>query len=140
MASISLSTLSSLHLLWNHHSTLSTVFVDSFYDEILAAIVVFEGSSAPVGHHIALLTGSEADLDKAKEKSNSIIVRAVDLAPPTTTEIEAATKTVETVVAVPVERNSDGGVIATPFAKKLCLWLKSGVVLFCWIHKPVSER
>lgn len=45
--------------------------VESFHDGILAAIVVPEGSSAPVGSPIALLAESEAEIALAKSQASS---------------------------------------------------------------------
>ncbi|XP_078156870.1 2-oxoacid dehydrogenases acyltransferase family protein [Carex rostrata] len=45
--------------------------VESFHDGILAAIVVPEGSSAPVGSPIALLAESEAEVALAKSQASS---------------------------------------------------------------------
>ncbi|KAL9256636.1 hypothetical protein AKJ16_DCAP07709 [Drosera capensis] len=97
--------------------------VESFYDGILAAIVVPEGSSAPVGSPIALLAGSAADLDKAREKAKAIGV-ASPKAEENSTKIKAATETVSAPIqqsndTLVVERKSSGVVIATPYAKKL---------------------
>ncbi|GAB2242223.1 hypothetical protein Droror1_Dr00018998 [Drosera rotundifolia] len=97
--------------------------VESFYDGILAAIVVPEGCSAPVGSPIALLAGSEADLDKAREKAKTIEV-ASPKAEENSAKIEAATEIVTAPIqqsndTVVVERKSSGVVIATPYAKKL---------------------
>ncbi|MGF1574883.1 MAG: dihydrolipoamide acetyltransferase family protein [Cyanophyceae cyanobacterium] len=46
--------------------------VESFHSGILAAIVVPEGGSAPVGSAIALLAETEADVEKAKKKAASL--------------------------------------------------------------------
>ena len=46
--------------------------VESFHSGILAAIVVPEGGSAPVGSAIALLAETEEDVEKAKKKAASL--------------------------------------------------------------------
>ncbi|MCD7470171.1 Lta2p [Datura stramonium] len=86
--------------------------VETFYDGILAAIVVNEGETAPVGAPIGLLAETEDEISeaKAKAKGQSIVTTS-----PATTD--AAPK-----VATPPPAAATSGprkIIATPFAKKL---------------------
>jgi pyruvate dehydrogenase E2 component (dihydrolipoamide acetyltransferase) len=81
--------------------------VETFYDGILAAIVVPEGESAPVGAPIGLLAESEDEIDEARappETVTSTPAPAIPQPPPP-----------------PAKPVSDGPrkIVATPFAKKL---------------------
>ncbi|KAL1189665.1 Dihydrolipoyllysine-residue acetyltransferase component 4 of pyruvate dehydrogenase complex [Cardamine amara subsp. amara] len=88
--------------------------VETFYDGYLAAIVVGEGETAPVGAAIGLLAETEAEIEEAKtkaaSKSSSSTPQAVVPSPPPVTSSPA-----------PVTAVSDGPrkTVATPYAKKL---------------------
>lgn len=109
--------------------------VETFYDGFLAAIMVEEGSVAPVGSAIALLAENEEEISEAKLKaSNSATTTAS--APPspslTTSAAVSPSPSSEAVLpskpasaAAPVASSihpaSEGGkrVVATPYAKQL---------------------
>lgn len=93
--------------------------VETFYDGILAAIVVPEGESAPVGAPIGILAESEEEIAEAK-------ARASQSGSKSEAKIEApasqATAPADvSVFAPPPPAPKDGGRkgVATPFAKKL---------------------
>lgn len=91
--------------------------VETFYDGILAAIVVPEGESAPVGAPIGILAESEEEIEEAKARaSQSGSKSEAKIDPPAS----QATPTVDVPVATP-PAPADGGRkgVATPFAKKL---------------------
>lgn len=84
--------------------------VEIFYDGILAAIVVSEGETAPVGAPIGLLAETEAEVFEAREKAaNSAPIPSIpyDSAPATSPAL-----------ATPVS-DVPRKAVATPFAKKL---------------------
>ncbi|XP_021723832.1 dihydrolipoyllysine-residue acetyltransferase component 4 of pyruvate dehydrogenase complex, chloroplastic [Chenopodium quinoa] len=92
--------------------------VETFYDGILAAIVVGEGDSAPVGAPIGILAESEEEIEEAKARasqsgSNSEVKVEVP-ASPVTTSVDAP-------AVAPAVARTEGGRkgVATPFAKKL---------------------
>ncbi|XP_021754124.1 dihydrolipoyllysine-residue acetyltransferase component 4 of pyruvate dehydrogenase complex, chloroplastic-like [Chenopodium quinoa] len=92
--------------------------VETFYDGILAAIVVGEGESAPVGAPIGILAESEEEIEEAKARasqsgSNSEVKAEVPPSP--------VTAPVETPATTPAVAPTEGGRkgVATPFAKKL---------------------
>ncbi|XP_071716326.1 dihydrolipoyllysine-residue acetyltransferase component 4 of pyruvate dehydrogenase complex, chloroplastic-like [Rutidosis leptorrhynchoides] len=97
--------------------------VETFYDGILAAIVVPAGETAPVGASIGLLAETEADVEEAKAKAASISGSASSPAPAAAVEpAEPAPAPVASPVApaVPaVQSGSPKKVVSTPFAKKL---------------------
>ncbi|KAJ8531095.1 hypothetical protein K7X08_025826 [Anisodus acutangulus] len=84
--------------------------VETFYDGILAAIVVNEGETAPVGAPIGLLAETEDEIAeaKAKAKGQSVVTEA---APP-----KVATSPPPPAAAAP---SGPTRIIATPYAKKL---------------------
>ncbi|CAF1739820.1 unnamed protein product [Brassica napus] len=85
--------------------------VETFYDGYLAAIVVGEGETAPVGAAIGLLAETEAEIEEAKNKAASKpSSSAVVPSPPPATSSPA-----------PAAAASDGPrkTVATPHAKKL---------------------
>lgn len=94
--------------------------VETFYDGYLAAIVVGEGESAPVGAAIGLLAETEAEIEEAKikaaSKSSSSVSPVVPSPPPATSSPAPAIAQPAPVAAV-----SDGPrkTVATPYAKKL---------------------
>ncbi|KAH9627260.1 hypothetical protein KSS87_017482 [Heliosperma pusillum] len=89
--------------------------VETFYDGILAAIVVAEGESAPVGAPIGLLAETEDDIAEAKARA------AGKSAGKSTTAPESPAQAEETVVVAAVAAPTEGGRegAATPYAKKL---------------------
>ncbi|MFS7993336.1 putative dihydrolipoyllysine-residue acetyltransferase [Helianthus anomalus] len=86
--------------------------VETFYDGILAAIVVPEGESAPVGAPIGLLAESEAEIEAARAQAGSAPA-AVASAPSASIPVAVA--------ATPAAVVADGPrkVVLTPYAKKL---------------------
>ncbi|KAG7626589.1 Dihydrolipoyllysine-residue acetyltransferase component 4 of pyruvate dehydrogenase complex [Arabidopsis thaliana] len=95
--------------------------VETFYDGYLAAIVVGEGETAPVGAAIGLLAETEAEIEEAKSKaaskSSSSVAEAVVPSPPPVTSSPASA----IAQPAPVTAVSDGPrkTVATPYAKKL---------------------
>lgn len=92
--------------------------VETFYDGILAAIVVAEGESAPVGAPIGLLAETEAEIEEAKAKAaggsapSTPAASAPSPPPPPSAPVAAP----PTPVAA-----ADGPrkIVSTPYAKKL---------------------
>jgi pyruvate dehydrogenase E2 component (dihydrolipoamide acetyltransferase) len=97
--------------------------VETFYDGILAAIVVPEGESAPVGAPIGLLAESEEEIDEARAKAAS--KSSPSALKPATSPPETVTSTPAPAIPQPppppAKPVSDGPrkIVATPFAKKL---------------------
>ncbi|CAK9160330.1 unnamed protein product [Ilex paraguariensis] len=118
--------------------------VETFYDGYLAAIIVEEGNSAPVGSAIALLAESEDEISQAKSKASGTSSSSTSSSsPPPPVEATAGDsapvgppvveKTGSKVMASSTHPASEGGkrVVASPYAKKLAKELKvdlSGVV------------
>ncbi|KAK9676188.1 hypothetical protein RND81_11G059800 [Saponaria officinalis] len=92
--------------------------VETFYDGILAAIVVPEGQSAPVGAPIGLLAETEADIAEAKAKAASAQTGGSPPSPPSS---ETADTVVTPPAPAPPVSPAVGGRegVATPYAKKL---------------------
>ncbi|KAB1221045.1 Dihydrolipoyllysine-residue acetyltransferase component of pyruvate dehydrogenase complex [Morella rubra] len=96
--------------------------VETFYDGILAAIVVPEGESAPVGAPIGLLAETEEEVAEARAKAASKSApstpASVTPSPPPATSTTAPAIAQTPPPAQPV---SDGPrkIVATPYAKKL---------------------
>ncbi|XP_076932773.1 dihydrolipoyllysine-residue acetyltransferase component 4 of pyruvate dehydrogenase complex, chloroplastic-like [Bidens hawaiensis] len=97
--------------------------VETFYDGILAAIVVPEGESAPVGAPIGLLAETEADVEEARAKAaksgGSPAALAAEVAAtvadtPATAEAPVAASSASADVADGPRR-----IVSTPYAKKL---------------------
>ncbi|CAN6550263.1 unnamed protein product [Malus baccata var. baccata] len=94
--------------------------VETFYDGILAAIVVGEGETAPVGAAIGLLAETEDEVAEAREKAkstSSFSSPAVTPTPPPATAIPAPAIAQPAPSATPTYTAKKG--VATPFAKKL---------------------
>ncbi|PKU79395.1 dihydrolipoyllysine-residue acetyltransferase component 4 of pyruvate dehydrogenase complex, chloroplastic [Dendrobium catenatum] len=90
--------------------------VETFYDGILAAIVVPEGEVAPVGAPIGLLAETEDEVALAKAKAQSPAqsrTAAVSASPPS----PVAAAPVASPLTVPAEGSRK--LVATPYAKKL---------------------
>ncbi|XP_061374663.1 dihydrolipoyllysine-residue acetyltransferase component 4 of pyruvate dehydrogenase complex, chloroplastic-like isoform X1 [Gastrolobium bilobum] len=94
--------------------------VETFYDGILAAIVVADGETAPVGAPIALLAETEEEIAEAKAKAaKSASPSAVAPAPPAETTNPAPA--ISQPPPPPAKSVSDGPrkTVATPQAMKL---------------------
>ncbi|KAK2971570.1 hypothetical protein RJ640_017939 [Escallonia rubra] len=92
--------------------------VETFYGGILAAIVVAEGETAPVGAPIGLLAESEAEIAEAKAKAASSGPSAPS--PPPPPPAAAAPPPPPTpVAAAPAPSDGPKKIVTTPFAKKL---------------------
>ncbi|XP_057810614.1 dihydrolipoyllysine-residue acetyltransferase component 4 of pyruvate dehydrogenase complex, chloroplastic-like isoform X2 [Salvia miltiorrhiza] len=88
--------------------------VETFYDGILAAIVVNEGEMAPVGSAIGILAETEDEVAEAKAKAKAA---AQSPSSPATSEPEAEESApIPAPAPAPV---APGKVAATPYAKKL---------------------
>lgn len=94
--------------------------VETFYDGILAAIVVSEGETAPVGAAIGILAETEEEIAEAKAKASA---KSSGAAPPAT---EAVAPTPPPASSTPAQPASAASVaegprktVVTPFAKKL---------------------
>ncbi|XP_030454545.1 dihydrolipoyllysine-residue acetyltransferase component 4 of pyruvate dehydrogenase complex, chloroplastic [Syzygium oleosum] len=99
--------------------------VETFYDGILAAIVVPEGESAPVGSPIGLLAETEDEVAEAKAKAaaKSGSPSSPPPAPPAA-ETPAVTSNPAPAIAQPPPQPAapvgvPGQIVATPSAKKL---------------------
>lgn len=98
--------------------------VESFHDGILAAIVVPEGESAPVGAAIAFLAESEEEVALAKAKAESQSSGGAAAAPAPAGASATVVETDGKVAAAPapaVTAVAEGPkkIVATPYAKKL---------------------
>ena len=93
--------------------------VETFYDGILAAIVVPEGDSAPVGAPIGLLAETEDEIAEAKAKAASSSNSTSP--PPTSSPAPAISQPQPQPQPPPSKPVSDSPrkTVATPFAKKL---------------------
>lgn len=103
--------------------------VETFYDGILAAIVVGEGEVAPVGAAIGILAENEGEIDEAKTKASSISGGGGG-APPPAPEVSAPSPPVAQAASVsqavaapppppPPPSSGPRKIVATPYAKKL---------------------
>ncbi|PIN05954.1 Dihydrolipoamide acetyltransferase [Handroanthus impetiginosus] len=95
--------------------------VETFYDGILAAIVVSEGESAPVGSPIGILAETENEIAEAKAKAASLSSSATTpaSAPKAEESAPVAAKVEAPAPAVAAAPATPGKVVATPYAKKL---------------------
>ncbi|KAL3510810.1 hypothetical protein ACH5RR_030211 [Cinchona calisaya] len=96
--------------------------VETFYDGILAAIVVNEGEMAPVGAPIGLLAETEEEIAEAKAKAQSKSQSSSPApAPPTATSAPPPSPKAESPSPPPPPSAADGPrkTVVTPFAKKL---------------------
>ncbi|XP_041996607.1 dihydrolipoyllysine-residue acetyltransferase component 4 of pyruvate dehydrogenase complex, chloroplastic-like, partial [Salvia splendens] len=92
--------------------------VETFYDGILAAIVVNEGETAPVGAAIGLLAETEAEIAEARAKATAQSPAAPP--PPVEESAHVASKAESPAPApAPVAAATPGKLVATPYAKKL---------------------
>uniref|UniRef100_A0A5B6YGQ3 Dihydrolipoamide acetyltransferase component of pyruvate dehydrogenase complex n=1 Tax=Davidia involucrata TaxID=16924 RepID=A0A5B6YGQ3_DAVIN len=91
--------------------------VETFYDGILAAIVVGEGESAPVGAPIGLLAETEEEIAEAKAKAaNSSTPPLAASTPPPPPPAAAAPPAKS---AAPAPTDGPRKIVSTPYAKKL---------------------
>ncbi|KAG9140318.1 hypothetical protein Leryth_023301 [Lithospermum erythrorhizon] len=105
--------------------------VETFYDGILAAIVVNDGETAPVGAPIGILAETEEDIEEAKKrganggvKNQSLPTETKDDVPPMTKNDAPAAMAAASSAVAPtgvVKGGSEAGrkIVVTPFAKKL---------------------
>lgn len=95
--------------------------VETFYDGILAAIVVPEGETAPVGAPIGLLAETEEDIAEAKARAAQSGSKSGSSAPPKAETPAPASSPGPAAAAPTVAPAAEGPrkVVATPFAKKL---------------------
>ncbi|GMY29274.1 dihydrolipoyllysine-residue acetyltransferase component 4 of pyruvate dehydrogenase complex, chloroplastic [Fagus crenata] len=98
--------------------------VETFYDGILAAIVVPEGESAPVSAPIGLLAETEDEIAEAKAKANSSSSTPKAITPtsppPTSNPVPAISQPPPSPSPSPSPiLDSPKKTVATPFAKKL---------------------
>lgn len=102
--------------------------VETFYDGILAAIVVGEGEVAPVGAPIGLLAENEEEVAEAKAKANNASAPSSSGAPPPPPETtpapspasaSAPAPTPAPAPAPPSDPQGPRRIIVTPYAKKL---------------------
>ncbi|XP_039117152.1 dihydrolipoyllysine-residue acetyltransferase component 5 of pyruvate dehydrogenase complex, chloroplastic [Dioscorea cayenensis subsp. rotundata] len=108
--------------------------VETFYDGYLAAIIVDEGSSAPVGSAIALLAETVEEIALAKSQASSSSPSAPAPASPPPPPPEAVPETLASppppksapVSASSTHPASESGqrIVATPYARKLAKDLK----------------
>ncbi|XVF03415.1 hypothetical protein REPUB_Repub04eG0259400 [Reevesia pubescens] len=99
--------------------------VETFYDGVLAAIVVGEGETAPVGAAIGILAETEEEIAEAKAKaasksgaSTTPSVPPPSPAPPATSA-PASPKPTPAPSAAPVAEDGTRKTVLTPYAKKL---------------------
>ncbi|XP_061375112.1 dihydrolipoyllysine-residue acetyltransferase component 4 of pyruvate dehydrogenase complex, chloroplastic-like [Gastrolobium bilobum] len=95
--------------------------VETFYDGILAAIVVAEGETAPVGAPIGLLAESEEEIAEAKAKAANSASSATAATPIQPENSSPAPAISPPSPPPPAKAISDGlrKTVATPYAKKL---------------------
>ncbi|XP_010909491.1 dihydrolipoyllysine-residue acetyltransferase component 4 of pyruvate dehydrogenase complex, chloroplastic [Elaeis guineensis] len=94
--------------------------VETFYDGILAAIVVPEGETAPVGAPIGLLAESEDEVPLAKAQAQSQSqVQSHSSSPPSPPPPSDPTPSPAPTAAVKPEAEGPRKAVATPYAKKL---------------------
>lgn len=92
--------------------------VETFYDGILAAIVVGEGETAPVGAAIGILAETEDEIAEAKAKAASTSGASTPSAPPPPPTPSPAPAKPTPAAAAPVAEGPRN-TVATPYAKKL---------------------
>lgn len=91
--------------------------VETFYDGILAAIVVPEGETAPVGAPIGILAETEEEIAEAKAKASSSSPSTTSSPPPPTSPTPTPPPAASQ--SAPVKSSPTGKIVATPSAKKL---------------------
>ncbi|MDC0834180.1 dihydrolipoamide acetyltransferase family protein [Geitlerinema sp. CS-897] len=103
--------------------------VESFYEGILATIVVGEGEVAPVGGTIALLAETEAEIEEAKQKAQQQQQGQPQTAAasetPSTPQPTPAAATAQNGASQAAASGQNGGrIVASPRARKLAKELK----------------
>ncbi|GFS44353.1 2-oxoacid dehydrogenases acyltransferase family protein [Actinidia rufa] len=95
--------------------------VETFYDGILAAIVVGEGEVAPVGAPIGLLAETENEIAEAKSKVKSAGSSSQSAPPPAAFPPPPPLPAVAAAPHPPAAKVADGPrkIVATPYAKQL---------------------
>lgn len=96
--------------------------VETFYDGILAAIVVPEGETAPVGAPIGILAESEEEIAEAKAKAASSGATSTPPQPAASAPAPTPTPAASQPEAKKAAENAPSGprkIVATPYAKKL---------------------
>lgn len=93
--------------------------VETFYDGILAAIVVNEGESAPVGAAIGILAETEDEIAEAKAKAAAQSSSAPPAAAAAPKVEEPAPVAAKVEAPAPTSPATPGKMVATPYAKKL---------------------
>ncbi|KAK8487324.1 hypothetical protein V6N12_005451 [Hibiscus sabdariffa] len=96
--------------------------VETFYDGILAAIVVGEGETAPVGAAIGILAETEDEIAEAKAKAASKSGASAPSAPPPPAPAADSTPAPPKSTpanAAPIVTEGPRKTVATPYAKKL---------------------
>ncbi|OVA19037.1 Biotin/lipoyl attachment [Macleaya cordata] len=102
--------------------------VETFYDGILAAIVVGEGETAPVGAAIGLLAETEDEIAEAKSKaSKTSSSTATPPSPsppspsldPSPSSSSSSSSPVKATTAAPTVSEGPKKIVSTPYAKKL---------------------
>ncbi|KAG9458397.1 hypothetical protein H6P81_002905 [Aristolochia fimbriata] len=92
--------------------------VETFYDGILAAIVIGEGETAPVGAPIGILAETEQEIDEAKAKAAKSGA-AVSAAPPPPPQATVASSPPPPVAPSATPPTGPRKTVVTPYAKKL---------------------
>ncbi|MCL7047580.1 hypothetical protein MKW94_002025 [Papaver nudicaule] len=90
--------------------------VETFYDGILAAIVVAEGEVAPVGAAIGLLAETEDDVAEAKSRASS---KSSSAPPPPASAVQPPPPVKPASSAPPTVSEGPKKTVLTPYAKKL---------------------
>jgi pyruvate dehydrogenase E2 component (dihydrolipoamide acetyltransferase) len=101
--------------------------VESFYEGILASIIVEAGDVAPVGNAIALLAETEAEIEAAKAQAAKLAgggSAAASTPAPAAAPVAAAAAPVAAAVSPNGASAPSGRLIASPRAKKLAKDLK----------------
>ncbi|KAK9105692.1 hypothetical protein Scep_022536 [Stephania cephalantha] len=92
--------------------------VESFYDGVLAAIVVSEGETAPVGAPIGLLAETEAEIELAKAMASNKTSPDPPIAPNSNSNSDSDSE-LGSPVAATAATGTRKKSVATPYAKKL---------------------
>lgn len=93
--------------------------VETFYDGILAAIVVGEGESAPVGAPIGLLAETEDEIAEAKAKAANSSTNSAPATPPPAAAAAPPPAPTPAPISAPAPSDGPRKIVSTPFAKKL---------------------
>lgn len=93
--------------------------VETFYDGILAAIVVGEGESAPVGAPIGLLAETEDEIAEAKTKAANSSTNSAPATPPPSAAAAPPPAPTPAPISAPAPSDGPRKIVSTPFAKKL---------------------